>query len=213
MKKTNWLLLPLVGILLFTILYIIATFFYPGGSIAEKTSKGFDWLNNYWCDLTDQFARNGEINFARPIALSAMLILFSSLAVFWFHLPRLFQNSKFNPTIRFTGICSMAVAVFSFTSFHDIVINVAGFLGIITLSATLICLYRSQFHSLFFYGIFCLSMLVLNYFIFDTGWLLSYLPVIQKVTFLLFFIWICLMDVYLYRLIKLKTADDEVLKT
>lgn len=212
MKKTNWVLVPLVGILLFTILYIIATFFYPGGSIAEKTSKGFDWLNNYWCDLTDQFARNGEINFARPIALSAMLILFSSLAVFWFHLPRLFQNSKFNPTIRYTGISSMTVAIFSFTSFHDIVINVAGVLGIITLIATLICLYRSRFHNLFFYGIFCLSVLLLNYFIFDTGRLLSYLPVIQKVTFLLFFIWICLMDVYLYRLIKLKTPNDELLK-
>lgn len=196
------MLIPFFGILLFVLLYIVATFFYPGGSIADKSTKGFDWINNYWCDLTDQIARNGEINFARPFALSAMLILFSSLAVFWFHLPKLFEVSKFNQIIRYSGITSMTVAVFMFTQFHDVVINVAGFFGIITLSGTIIGLYKSKFPKLFYYGLFCLAILLLNFFIFDTGWLLSLLPVIQKATFVFFFIWICLMDVYLYRVIN-----------
>lgn len=194
--------MPFYGSLLFVLLYIVATFFYPGGSIADKSTKGFDWINNYWCDLTDLVARNGEINFARPFALSAMLILFSSLAVFWFHLPKLFQSSKFNQIIRYSGIASMTIAVFMFTPFHDVVINVAGVFGILTLSGTIIGLYKNKYPKLFYYGLFCLATLMLNFFIFDTGWLLSLLPVIQKATFVFFFIWICLIDVYLYQLIK-----------
>lgn len=202
MKKTIWVLIPFFGILLFALLYIVATFYYPGGSLAQKSTKGFDWVHNYWCDLTDQTARNGEINFARPIALSAMLILFSSLAVFWFHLPLLFQESKINQIIRYTGISSMIVAIFMFTKFHDIVINLAGLFGTITLTGTLVGLYKNKFRNLFFFGLICLATLLLNYFIFDTGWLLSYLPLIQKITFVMFFLWICLIDVYLYQLIK-----------
>lgn len=207
MKKIVWVLLPLFGIFFFAILYIVATFFYPGGSIADSSTKGFDWLNNYWCDLTDQIARNGETNPARPIALSAMLILFSTLAVFWFHLPLLFQDSKYKQIIRYAGMTSMAVAVFMFTSFHNIVINVAGGFGVIALTGTFIGLYKNKLPNLFGYGLFCLVIMLLNYFIFDTGWLLSFLPVIQKVTFVLFLIWICLMDICLYRVIKSAVSD------
>src|SRR5437867_2452670 len=110
MKKTIWVLIPSVGIILFLLLYVVATFFYPGGSIADLSTKGFDWFHNYWCDLTDQVARNGEINPARPIALTAMLILFSTLTVFWFYLPRLFQTGKYNQVTRYAGLISMIVA-------------------------------------------------------------------------------------------------------
>ncbi|MBK7587466.1 MAG: hypothetical protein IPI22_03615 [Bacteroidetes bacterium] len=116
----------------------MATLYYPGGSNVDKTTPGFDWLNKYWCDLTGQLAKNGEINSARPIALIAMLILCSSLWVFWYYLPRLFSANKFNSIIRYTGITSMTVAIFLFTSLHDVVINIAGTFGIAALTGVFI---------------------------------------------------------------------------
>ena len=196
------MLTPVFGISVFALLYFAATFFYPGGSNADKTTAGFDWFNNYWCDLTGQFAKNGEINSARPIALTAMIILCSTLAMFWFYVPRLFSGNKFYQVIRYAGITSMAIAVFLFTGFHDSVINVAGTLGIAALTGVLIGLYKNNLTKLFGYGVFCLGLMLFNYFIYETGFLIASLPIIQKATFVLFLVWICSINVYLYRTTK-----------
>ena len=208
--KNFFVLTPMFGILIFALLYVVATFYYPGGSSADKTTTGFDWLNNYWCDLTGQLAKNGETNSARPIALTAMIILCSTLAVFWFYVPRLFSDNKFNQVIRYAGMTSMTVAVFLFTDFHDTVINVAGTLGIAALTGVFIGLYKNNLAKLFGYGVFCLGLMLFNFFIYETSILLSFLPIIQKATFVLFLMWICLIDIYLYRTTKAETINKQL---
>src|SRR3954449_6164304 len=66
-----WTLLPLFGIILFLLLYFIATLYYPGGAQFDKTTKGFSWTQNYWCNLLNENAINGLPNPARPIAITA----------------------------------------------------------------------------------------------------------------------------------------------
>lgn len=210
--KNIILLTPLFGILVFAFLYVVATFYYPGGSNIDKTTTGFDWLNNYWCDLTGQLAKNGETNSAQPIALTAMIILCSSLVVFWFYVPRLFNDNKFNQIIRYAGMTSMAAVVFVFTDFHDTVINIAGTLGIAALTGVFIGLYKNSMIKLFGYGAFCLGLMLFNYFIYETSFLLSLLPIIQKATFILFLLWICLIDIYLYRTIKSENSQEQLLR-
>lgn len=61
-KEEPWLLIPIAGILLFMVLYVIATFYYPGGSTLKPTHQGFDWINNYWCDLIARTAKNAGRN-------------------------------------------------------------------------------------------------------------------------------------------------------
>jgi hypothetical protein len=210
--KNIFVLTPIAGTLIFVLLYVVATFYYPGGSNANKATLGFDWLNNYWCDLTGQFAKNGEVNSARPIALTAMLILCSTLAVFWFYVPRLFSDNKFNQIIRYAGIASMTVGGFLFTDFHDTVINVAGTLGIVAMTGVFIGLYRNNLTKLFGYGVFCLGIMLFNYFVYETSFLLSFLPIIQKATFVLLLVWICLIDIYLYRTTKAGTVNEQLLQ-
>lgn len=206
-NKNFFFLTPLFGILVFTFLYLVATLYYPGGSNVDKNAPGFDWLNNYWCDLIGLLAKNGEINLARPIALMAMLILCSSLLVFWYYVPRLFSESKFNSIIRYTGMSSMTVVFFLFTSLHDVVINIAGAFGITALTGVFIGLYKNNLTKLFGFGVLCLGLMLFNYFIYQTSFLLSFLPVIQKATFILFLLWICLMDIYLYKTINTKISN------
>jgi hypothetical protein len=76
------ILLPIIGCVLFIILYVVAGLLYPGGSGTDKTSVGYNWTKNYWCNLLNNTAINGQINIAKPVAMTAMVILCISLSFF-----------------------------------------------------------------------------------------------------------------------------------
>jgi hypothetical protein len=75
-----WQLMPLFGSILFSLLYFIATLYYPGGNYLDKGSHGFSWTQNYWCNLLGENAINGHQNLARPIAFTAMAVLSLTLS-------------------------------------------------------------------------------------------------------------------------------------
>jgi hypothetical protein len=190
-----------MGIGLFILLYIVAALYYPGGSEAHEREYGFSVLNNYWCDLLEYRARNGLYNISRPVALTAMVVLCVSLAVFWYYLPQgIIPTRGHHKIIRVSGIFSMIAAMFVFTDYHDLVVNVAGFFGAIAIGATFIGLYRLKKYGLTGLGMVCLCLLGVNYYIFETDHYITLLPMIQKVTFLFCFIWFGLLDIQMYQL-------------
>ena len=200
-----WSRITTLGIFLFIILYLVATFFYPGGSQEDKTIKGFSWLNNYWCDLLSEKAKNGYDNTARPIAIISWIVLCFSLSVFWYFLPMLFSiNEKSKNVIRFFGLAATAIAVFLFTSLHDIVIQSAGLLAFIAFIAVFAGLYKTRLYWFFYTGIFCFLLMGLNYGIMVGNTFISYLPLIQKITFIIVLAWILLVN----REIYLSSSDD-----
>lgn len=199
-SKNIWLLLPLWGIALFIVLYIVATFYYPGGSQADKHSTGFSWTQNYWCNLLMYKAINGQDNPARPIALAGMLVLCLSLSLFWYLFPLYTDLPKaLRLSIQVCGITSMVITMFLFTGFHDSVINVASAIGLVAIVGVYIALYKMKWHALFWMGIFNLGLVVVNNILYYGNGLLIYLPVVQKISFASFLIWICLIDIRLYR--------------
>lgn len=112
MLKKIHILVPVFGISLFAVLYFIATQYYPGGSQADVKSIGFSWQHNYWCNLLNENAMNGQANPARPIAISAMIILCFSLTYFWFNLPIWIQSSNIIAIlIRSSGILAMGISL------------------------------------------------------------------------------------------------------
>jgi len=199
--KNYWILFPVLGIATFIILYIIATFLYPGGSDADHAAKGFNWFNNYWCDLVAAVAKNGENNNARPVAMCAMIILCVSLSVFWYFLPRLFNFNKFGRNaVQFSGIASMAaIVLLLFSNYHDTIINIAALLGTISLICTFRGLYKARYLKTFSAGLLCIILIAINNFIYYTYLFILYLPVIQKITFLIFLLWVSAINLQLYR--------------
>jgi len=195
-----WVLTPLFGILLFVCLYVGATLFYPGGSQADKHAKGFSWIHNYWCNLLSENAINEQHNPARPLAITGMFILSLSLAYFWWLFPQKVNFKKHTRRlIQISGSLAMATGMFIFTNLHDAIINVAGFCGLFAMAGTFIGLRKLQWTKLFWLGIFNLLLVALNNVLYHgNGWL-SYLPVVQKITFLFFLLWICFIDIQLYR--------------
>ena len=101
------------GIVLFFCLYMAAAMTYPGGSQADIYSSGFSWRNNYWCNLLDTKAINGELNDARPFAHAAMMVLCITLAFFWYWFPVYAEMGKTKiQIIRYAGMAAMGTAFF-----------------------------------------------------------------------------------------------------
>lgn len=199
-------LAPIAGVLLFVILYIIAAFLYPGGSQFDKTAKGFSWMNNYWCNLLNDKALNGQYNSAKPVAMAAMYIICLTLALFWYLFAGITNFSKYGRVaIRLSGIVCMTIALFIFTRYHDIIINIAGIAGLFALVGTFVGLYKNKWYSLFGLGLFNILLIALNNFLYYSDGFLKYLPVVQKITFFFFLLWICLMDINLYRRVSITT--------
>lgn len=198
--KTNgihekWVFIPIIGIGLFLVLFVIAANYYPGGSNVSKTREGFDWINNYWCDLLSETAKDGRPNPGRIFGLTGMIILFSSLAFFWYNLPRFFYERRLNTiVIRYAGITSMFILIFVFTRFHDSIIGIGSTICAIPMAATLSELHKNKLKALYFLGIFCIALILLNFFIYVTNRWIVVLPILQKIALLVFLIWIVLID-------------------
>jgi hypothetical protein len=204
-RKSIWFLTPIFGILIFIFLYFLATQFYPGGSQIDQNSIGFSWINNYWCNLLNETAINGKINSARPIALAGMIVLCLTLSVFWFLFPRNLNIRKSTKIIiQISGILSMIIAMFIFTKYHDIITNLASLFGVIALIGVFIILYKIKWNRLFRFGMFNLFIVGINNYVYYNNELITYLPVIQKLSFASFLIWICLISINLYNKTEMK---------
>ncbi len=193
-------MIPIFGTVIFLLLYIIATLLYPGGSQVDKNSIGFSWINNYWCNLLNENGINGQFNPAKPVALTGMFILCLTLTFFWFIFPKQINVDKFlKLIIQISGALAMTVAFFLFTSInHDIIINLASTFGAIATAGALIGLYKNNWRRLFFFGLFNILLVVLNNYVYYNKDLIVYLPLVQKITFATFLLWICCIDVNLY---------------
>jgi len=187
-----WSIVPVLGACLFLILYVIAAGLYPGGSDAEPTSKEFSMLHNYWCELLAKQSHNGIPNPSRPIAITAMFLLGVSQVVFWWFASRLYKpHSTFRILILATGTISASIMIFLFMGPHDLLINLSALFAIIAMTITLAGFYNQGRYELLGFGFFCFLLCILNNFIYHTGHLLYYLPIVQKITFLFFLGWFC----------------------
>ena len=199
--KNFWLLSPIFGTLFFVVLYIVATLFYPGGSQVDKNSIGFSWTNNYWCNLLNETAINGQPNPAKPIALTGMFVICFTLSFFWFIFPVQINASKnLKLTIQISGTLSMIVACFLFTCInHDLVTNLASAFGAIATIGILIGLYKKKWFVLFTFGLLNIVLVVLNNLFYYNQRLIVYLPVVQKISFAAFLIWVCCINIKLFQ--------------
>lgn len=198
--KSIFVLMPVFGTLVFVVLYIVATLLYPGGSQANKNSPGFSWINNYWCNLLNENAINGQPNAAKPVAITGMFVLCLTLSFFWFLFSRqVIVNKRLKLLIQVSGTLAMIIAFFLFTNInHDVVTNLASVFGLIATTGTFIGLYKAKWFGLFAVGLLNILVVVINNYVYYTKGPIVYLPVIQKISFAFFLSWICCIDIQLY---------------
>ncbi len=200
LKSPYLLLFPIVGMGMFILLYILAAWAYPGGSWNILSQHGFSFWNNYLCDLLDFYALNGEINNGRILARAGLFVLCISLIILWYHLPRLFSYKNVNLIImKICGILALISILFLAIGTHDLIVRIAGVLGVITFIISFIELFKNSYYKLATFGILCLIIFLINYYIYETGSYLEALPLIQKITFLAYILWFGCLDIALYQ--------------
>lgn len=190
-KRNHTILLTALGIASFPLLFIYAASLYSGGSQANLDAVGYDWVNNYWCNLLNVNAMNGKLNLARPYAISALVLLCISMATFFYNFPKHLPIDPFwNKTIQITGFLSMLAATFIFTDYHDLMTIIASLFGLFTLIGLVLGLYKNKKSGFIKTALLCIVLLGANNYIYYTQYFLTYLPLLQKVTFGVVLIWI-----------------------
>jgi hypothetical protein len=206
-KTGIFLYLPIAGIFLFFVLYIFAASKYPGGSQADDFSIGFDWFHNYWCDLMKEVAYNESKNPARPIAIAATFLLSFSISLFSIQFPKYLPVSNFwNRATSISGTLAMITVTLIFTDLHDKVIIVCSLFGLITVVGIFkgLILNKEILHQRI--AFFCFFLILINNVLYH-GEQYYYLPLIQKLTFLIILIWFVTIN-WLFIKKASKTSDE-----
>jgi hypothetical protein len=200
--------LPILGMILFLLLYVFAALHYPGGSWASPDQVGFSYTNNFLCDLLDQYAINGELNTARHLARTSLRILCLSLGMLWYGLQNLFSTPSLNKTIMIiSGGLALAILFFLTSGTHDTIVRIAGILGVLAFVTSFVELYRMGYFKLLIGGLFCLSIFLANYYIYETGAFIQSLPILQKITFVCCLLWFVSLDLAVYKVVRLKNKS------
>lgn len=196
-KKKNYVVkwIPLIGILGFCCLFVYSSTLYPGGSQVDLNSVGYDWANNYWCNLMNTTAMNGELNPSRPWAISGMFSLcFGLLVFFWQFAEKTITNVKWNYAVKSSAFLSMASASFMFTRFHDIQTIISSLFGLIVVFSIIIELLKSDLFWFKITAIFIIILLALNNYIYYSKQLIELLPILQKLSFATVLIWVSILN-------------------
>ena len=195
-------IIPFLGIAIFVGLYIFSSTLYPGGSQADLNSKGFDWINNYWCNLLNEKGINGQPNPAKPFSILAMVVLCMSLMGFFIQFAKTLPKSKlWKRIIIINGILSMTFATLIFTRYHDLMTILSSIFGLFVVIGIIREIYKSELTIYKISGVICILLLGVNNYVYYTQQFIESLPLIQKITFAFVLIWIIGLN---YELIKKK---------
>jgi hypothetical protein len=164
---------------------VIATLLYPGGSILDKDSVGFDWSKNFFSNLFLAKALNGTINPSRIWALIGMVFNSIGYGLFFIHTSRKIPHKHTEFVLKSVGIANMLFTVLIATPLHDIMVTVSSTLTMLGLFYITVFILKTKLHLLKFFCIVSLLIFYFTLYLYGAGdW--GLLAVMQKVTFLCF---------------------------
>jgi hypothetical protein len=182
---------PAAGVVSFFVLYALAALLYPGGSYDNRNDPGFSLVRNYFCDLLDPQALNGEPNPGRVPGLVAMAVIVTTLALFWHSVVGLYSKQRaLVMTTRVAGSISALATLLLLTPFHDSAVEIGGGFGLVAFFSALVALPRAEHGLLFLGGLVAAAVSSVCFFIWRTGLGLPALAGLQKLAFALFLAWV-----------------------
>ena len=178
---------PIVGMIIYLILFVTAASFYPGGSDNLPLSEnGYSFFHNFLCDTNNEFSHSGIKNTGQPIAVLAHLVLSFTMMSFFYVLPGIFAHKNRNTKlIRVFGVLAMAIFTFMYQeALHDSVVTLTGILGSLAFLPIFIELikYKNKPFKALTYVVYALSLTLYLGFVTKIG--IYYMPFLQKFVFM-----------------------------
>lgn len=194
-------LFPTLGISIYFVLFFYSASIYPGGSQADLKSTGYSLQNNYWCELMNHEAMNGQANPAAPYATLGIIFLGLAIGCFFYRLP-LYCNTSGLPSaiVRVGSILASTCAVFLFSDFHNPLLIGFSIFTFITVALSLVMLYSCKLKWQFWSGLFGFAAIQLNNFMYYARFNIAHLPWIQKLTIVYVLLWIVSINLQFYSL-------------
>ena len=169
----------LICMVISVILIVIATLVYPGGSLLDKNSIGFDWSKNFLSNLFATKAINGSENPGWIWALIGMAFHSVGYGIFFINMSKKMSSRQGANILKFIGATNIIFIFLIATPLHD--------LGVISIILTLIGLFTitvfilmSKLHLLKFCCIICLLTFYCFFFLFGFGYM-GLAVIMQKV--------------------------------
>ncbi|MEY3421609.1 MAG: hypothetical protein RIR48_1905 [Bacteroidota bacterium] len=181
MKKYSVLICVINSVLFL----VIATLLYPGGSIHDNNSVGFDWSKNFFSNLFLTKSLNGTMNPSRIWALIGMVFNSIGYGLFFIHTSRKIPDKHTTLVLKSIGVVNMLFTFLIATPLHDTMVTVSSTLTMLGLFYITVFILKTKLHWLKF---FCIGSLLIFYstlYMYGSGhW--GLLAVMQKVTFICF---------------------------
>ncbi|NND33956.1 MAG: hypothetical protein HKN76_15315 [Saprospiraceae bacterium] len=189
--KTYYPWFPIVGLVVYLILFSTAAIGYPGGSINYPDAIGYSFFNNFLCDVMVGTTLAGIENNARTLAIISHWVLSFTMISFFYLLPEIFSVKNRNTFLtRFFGVLTMTIFSFMFTAYHDVIVTLTGIMGTIALIPFFIELRNYDHQGLKILAYLCFLLSIIVFIIFQTKIGFYYLPFLQKITFVFDAYWV-----------------------
>ncbi|MCG2615211.1 hypothetical protein LZZ85_13000 [Terrimonas sp. NA20] len=160
----------LICIITSVILVVIAALAYPGGSLLDKNSIGFNWSKNFLSNLFATKAINGSENPGWIWAVIGMAFHSVAYGIFFINMSKKVASGLLADIFKLIGAASMIFIFLIATPLHD--------LGTISIILTLTGLFiitvlvlRSKLHLLKFCCIICLLTYYCFFSVFGLGYM------------------------------------------
>jgi hypothetical protein len=175
----------LISVVISIIFLVIATLLYPGGSILDKNSVGFDWAKNFFSNLFSAKALNGADNPSRFWAITGMVFHSIGYGLFFINTSKKIPHKHTEIVLKSIGIANTLFIFLIATPFHDIMVTISSTLTMLGLFYITVFILRTR---LWMMKLFCIISMLIFYFtlyLYGAGdW--GLLAIMQKITFLCF---------------------------
>ena len=176
-KYSVLILIPVAVVLLF-----IATLVYPGGSLFDANSVGFDWSKNFISNLFGAKAVNGLNNPARVWADAGMIFLALSFAIFFIDFSKKIPVRGAAKVIKYVGASCMLFTILIVTPLHDVMVTIASTAFLVSMFYITIFIFKSRLHFIKLLCVLCLLIFYYTLYLYGSR-SFAWLPIMQKITF------------------------------
>ncbi len=169
----------LICMVISVILIVIATIVYPGGSLLDKNSIGFDWSKNFLSNLFATKAINGSENPGWIWALIGMAFHSVGYGIFFINMSKKIPSRQWANILKFIGVANILFIFLIATPFHDLgtISIILTLFGLFTITVFIL---KSKLHLLKFCCIICLLTFYCFFSLFGFGYL-GLAVIMQKV--------------------------------
>lgn len=195
----------LICVVISVLFLIIASSVYPGGSLHDENSTGFDWTKNFISNLFGDKAINGLDNPSRIWALIGMAFHSLGHGLFFINSSKKMPSKHAANVLKYIGAANIVFNFLIVTSLHDLMIIISSTLTLLGLFYLTVFILKTRLHLLKFSSIICLLIFYYTLYLYGSGdW--GLLAIMQKVSF------VCAMQLVLTIEYFTKLEDFKLIK-